>query len=105
MYDFHWSNAKYMNPSRATIPLIRPHQCDSDGGRIRGVLLHFRKARCTLARLLTLIWVFLQNIRNSQQQLHEIIPTLNKLRFIQINYFELHMPLKSCPSALPLLSN
>ena len=27
------------NPSRATIPLIRPHQCDSDGGRIRGVLL------------------------------------------------------------------
>ena len=40
MYDFHWSNAKYMNPSRATIPLIRPHQCDSDGGRIRGVLLY-----------------------------------------------------------------
>ena len=39
MYDFHWSNATYMNPSRATIPLIRPHQCDSDGGRIRGVLL------------------------------------------------------------------
>ena len=29
-----------MNPSRATIPLIRPHQCDSDGGRIRGVLLY-----------------------------------------------------------------
>ena len=27
------------NPSRATIPLIRPHQCDSEGGRIRGVLL------------------------------------------------------------------
>ena len=40
MYDFHWSNAKYMNPSRATIPLIRQHQCDSDGGRIRGVLLY-----------------------------------------------------------------
>ena len=40
MYDFHWSNIQYMNPSRATIPLIRPHQCDSDGGRIRGVLLH-----------------------------------------------------------------
>ena len=36
MYDFHWSNAKYMNPSRETIPLIRPHQCDSEGGRIRG---------------------------------------------------------------------
>ena len=31
-------NTKYMNPSRATIPLIRPHQCDSEGGRIRGVL-------------------------------------------------------------------
>ena len=30
----------YMNPSRATIPLIRPHQCDSEGGRIRGVLLY-----------------------------------------------------------------
>ena len=29
-----------MNPSRATIPLIRPHQCDSEGGRIRGVLLY-----------------------------------------------------------------
>ena len=29
-----------MNPSRATIPLILPHQCDSDGGRIRGVLLY-----------------------------------------------------------------
>ena len=29
-----------MNPSRATIPLIRPHQCDSKGGRIRGVLLY-----------------------------------------------------------------
>ena len=41
MYDFHWSNAKYMNPSRATIPLIRPHQCDSGGGRIRGVLLYY----------------------------------------------------------------
>ena len=26
--------------SRATIPLIRPHQCDSEGGRIRGVLLY-----------------------------------------------------------------
>ena len=32
-----------MNPSRATIPLIRPHQCDSDGGRIRGVLLYYHK--------------------------------------------------------------
>ena len=42
MYDFHWSNATYMNPSRATIPLIRPHQCDSDGGRIRGVLLYYK---------------------------------------------------------------
>ena len=31
----------YTNPSRATIPLIRPHQCDSEGGRIRGVLLYF----------------------------------------------------------------
>ena len=30
----------YTNPSRATIPLIRPHQCDSEGGRIRGVLLY-----------------------------------------------------------------
>ena len=30
-----------MNPSRANIPLIRPHQCDSDGGRIRGVLLYY----------------------------------------------------------------
>ena len=29
-----------MNPSRATIPLIRPHECDSEGGRIRGVLLY-----------------------------------------------------------------
>ena len=43
MYDFHWSNATYMNPSRATIPLIRPHQCYSDGGRIRGVLLYYHK--------------------------------------------------------------
>ena len=41
MYDFHWSNATYTNSSRATIPLIRPHQCDSDGGRIRGVLLYY----------------------------------------------------------------
>ena len=40
MYDFHWSSAKYMNPSQATIPIIRPHQCDSEGGRIRGVLLY-----------------------------------------------------------------
>ena len=30
----------YTNPSRATIPLIRPHQCDSEGGRIRGILLY-----------------------------------------------------------------
>ena len=29
---------QYINPSRATIPLIRLHQCDSDGGRIRGIL-------------------------------------------------------------------
>ena len=25
MYDLHWSNAKHMNPSRATIPLIYDH--------------------------------------------------------------------------------
>ena len=31
----------YMNPSRAPIPLIRPHQCDSEGGRIRGVVLYY----------------------------------------------------------------
>ena len=30
----------YTNPSRATIPLKRPHQCDSEGGRIRGILLY-----------------------------------------------------------------
>ena len=36
----------YTNPSRATIPLIRPHQCDSEGGRIRGVLLYtYEEAR------------------------------------------------------------
>ena len=41
MYDFHWSNAKYMNPSRATIPLIRPHRCDSDGkGKGKGMVLY-----------------------------------------------------------------
>ena len=40
MYDFHWRNAKYMNPSGETIPLIRPHQRDSEGGRIRGVILY-----------------------------------------------------------------
>ena len=40
MYDFHCSNAKYMNPSRETIPLKLPHQCDSVGGRIRGALLY-----------------------------------------------------------------
>ena len=40
MYDFHWSNAKYINRSRATIPLIRSLKCDSAGGRIRGVLLY-----------------------------------------------------------------
>ena len=33
----------YTNPSRATIPLIGPHQCDSEGGRIRGVLLYYSK--------------------------------------------------------------
>ena len=32
----------YMNPSRAAIPLIRPHQCDYEGGRIRGVLLYLQ---------------------------------------------------------------
>ena len=50
MYDFHWSNAKYINPSRATIPLIRPPQCDSEGGRIRGVLLYstFYDDKCVL---------------------------------------------------------
>ena len=38
--DGQWFLFVYMNPSRATIPLIRPHQCDSEGGRIyiRGVL-------------------------------------------------------------------
>ena len=40
MYDFHCSNAKYMNPSRETSPLKLPHQCDSEGGRIRGALLY-----------------------------------------------------------------
>ena len=38
----------YTNPSRATIPLIRPHQCDSEGGRIRGVLLYFPIIECAL---------------------------------------------------------
>ena len=38
LHNFHWSNAKYINPSRETILLLRPHQCDSEGGRIRGVL-------------------------------------------------------------------
>ena len=33
----------YTNPSRATVPLIRTHQCDSEGGRIRGVLLYYHK--------------------------------------------------------------
>ena len=33
----------YTNPSRATIPLIRPHQCDSEGGRIRRVLLYSQR--------------------------------------------------------------
>ena len=28
------------SPSRTTIPLIRPYQCDSEGGRKRGVLLY-----------------------------------------------------------------
>ena len=48
MYDIHWSNAKYTNPSRAAIPLIRPHQCDSGGCRIRGVLLYdiYRRTQC-----------------------------------------------------------
>ena len=36
MYDCHWSNAKYMNRSRETIPLIRTHQCDSGGSYKRG---------------------------------------------------------------------
>ena len=40
MYDLHCSYAKYMNPSRETIPLKLPHQCDSEGGRIRGALLY-----------------------------------------------------------------
>ena len=30
VFAFHLSHAAYMNPSRATIPLIPPHQCDSD---------------------------------------------------------------------------
>ena len=29
-----------MNPSREIIPLIQPHECDSEGGRVRGVLLY-----------------------------------------------------------------
>ena len=41
----------YTNPSRATIPLIRPHQCDSEGGRIRGVLLYSE-----ISVLLGLFW-------------------------------------------------
>ena len=52
MYAFHWSDAQYMNPSRATIPHIRPHQCDSGGGRIRGVLLY------TLPIIIRLIHVY-----------------------------------------------
>ena len=40
-----------MNPSRATIPLIRPLQCDSDGGRIRGVLQTSTVLRINILRL------------------------------------------------------
>ena len=43
----------YTNPSRATIPLIRPHQCDSEGCRIRGVLLYHS------AQLISLIYIAL----------------------------------------------
>ena len=47
----------YTNPSRATIPLIRPHQCDSEGGRIRGVLLYqcppHQKSVCYASSLIT----------------------------------------------------
>ena len=35
------------NPSRTTIPLIRPHQYDPEGGRIRGVLLYFLLTCCS----------------------------------------------------------
>ena len=41
----------YTNPSRATIPLIRPHQCDSEGGHIRGVLKHSNQGRGTRANI------------------------------------------------------
>ena len=56
MYDFHWSNAKYINPSRETIPLIRPLQCDSEGGCITGVLL-FYTSNFPFPRLILLEYV------------------------------------------------
>ena len=45
-----------MNPSRATIPLIRLHQCDSDGGRIRGVILYsiFRLRRKLIGKIVAI---------------------------------------------------
>ena len=53
MYDFHCSNAKYMNPSRETSPLKLPHQCDSEGGRIRGALLYKTKYSLFNVKLFT----------------------------------------------------
>ena len=47
---------KYMNPSRATIPLIQLHQCDSEGGRIRGVILYsiFRLRRKLIGKIVAI---------------------------------------------------
>ena len=58
MYDFHWGNVKYMNPSRETIRLIRLHQCDSEGGRIRGVLLYVYICMGICQKKLHIYWLF-----------------------------------------------
>ena len=72
-----------MNPSRATIPLIRPHQCDSEGGRIRGVLLYIQCKYLYLSMMLTMTCMLPKSFRNllSQNCLtrHGIITRQNNL--------------------------
>ena len=83
----------YTNPSRATIPLIRPHQCDYEGGRIRGVLLYKN-----LDQGKTPIAIFLDLSKAFDTIDHTIL--INKLhhcgcRNISLNWFKSYLTERS----------
>ena len=92
----------YTNPSRATIPLIRPHQCDSEGGRIRGVLLYRQKLRQQRTRYSSC----LLNRMSTKKTVHNRVLIVSDIDVIQQTsiWWFLYCPYSLCISFRHIIS-